>query len=115
MATKLGLYELVAPQFLAGLTDYLDEYLSVLSVEELHTAVDDNASVYTGLAQVTGKDLTIKFPGGPTFNPLEAQLRFRMVVPRLGDAAIVAVGDGLFAVGNGMAAAPDPDIAADGR
>ncbi|HWS87549.1 MAG TPA: hypothetical protein VN282_11335 [Pyrinomonadaceae bacterium] len=48
--TKMGLYELLAPQFLAGYVfpPQVDAVLSILFVDELHTVSDDWAIVYTG-------------------------------------------------------------------
>ena len=54
-ATRAGLYDLLAPQFLVGFTfpAQVDQYLSILAMDELHTAYDSNAVVYTGVASFT--------------------------------------------------------------
>lgn len=89
MATKLGLYELLAPQFLAGLPlpDYIDEYLSILGIEELHTALDAAAVVYTGIVTPGGDAAALphmehRAPTGEVFRWQDTQIRFRLTIPR---------------------------------
>ncbi|MBC8740935.1 hypothetical protein F6X40_30435 [Paraburkholderia sp. UCT31] len=53
MATSvrnLGIYDLLAPDFLAGPTfpDHIDKYLSILAVSSLPRASDDDGVLYTG-------------------------------------------------------------------
>lgn len=90
MATKLGLYELLTPFFLAGfnLPDYIDKYLAVLGIEELHTAIDDTAIVYTGICTLDGDaaaqpHMEHHAPTGELFTWRDTQLRFRLTIPRV--------------------------------
>lgn len=56
MPNRLGLHELLAPQFLLGFTGSpeIDRLFSLLAVDVLRTAVDDTAAVYSGRATFTG-------------------------------------------------------------
>lgn len=51
-ADKLALYELLAPQFLAGarFPDFVDRYLSKVTIDELRSVFDEAVIVYTGRA-----------------------------------------------------------------
>ena len=88
----LGLYDLLAPQFLLGFSfpEHIDKYLSLLSVAEFQSTSDENAILYTG---------TVYFPSAPGQPPLLPQhndpsgaiydfhddnFRFRLLIPRTG-------------------------------
>ena len=97
---SLALYDLLAPQFLLGFSfpDYIDKYLSVLSVADLQTTSDDNAVLHTG---------TVYFPvgspphppqhtdpSGAVFDFHDITFRFRLLIPRSGSSFIqTAVND----------------------
>ena len=123
MATKLGLYELLTPFFLAGfnLPDHIDKYLAVLGVEELHTAIDDNAIVYTGICTLDGDaaaepHMTHHAPTGELFTWRDTQLRFRLTIPRIAISPWLAgqLG-GVNAAGGALLAVPDAAVQSDGR
>ena len=124
MATKLGLYELLTPFFLAGfnLPDYIDKYLAVLGIEELHTAIDDAAIVYTGICTLDGDaaakpHMEHRAPTGEVFTWRDTQLRFRLTVPRLGISPWLAAQLGqVNAAGTALVGLPGPAAAQqDGR
>ena len=88
----LGLYDLLAPQFLLGFSfpEHIDKYLSLLSVAEFQSTSDENAILYTG---------TVYFPSAPGQPPALPQhtdpsgaiydfhddnFRFRLLIPRTG-------------------------------
>ena len=93
---SLFLYDLLAPQFLLGFSfpDYIDKYLSVLSVSDFQTSSDDMAVLYTG---------TVYFPSGfgsnagppqhtdpsgAIFDFNDMNFRFRLLIPRSGASFI---------------------------
>jgi hypothetical protein len=57
MATKLGLYELLGPFFLAGFTlpKEADDILAILGIDELDMTYDDGAVVFFGTASFGGQ------------------------------------------------------------
>ncbi|CAM2069351.1 hypothetical protein SCOR_28530 [Sulfidibacter corallicola] len=89
MATRLGIYELLTPQFLLGFTfiEEVDRYLSVLGVDTLHTAFDDTTIVYSGTMSFGGElgnlpKLSYRAPGGALIEAEDSELAFRLTVPR---------------------------------
>jgi len=91
----LGLYDLLAPHFLAGVDfpDYIDKYLSFLNIENLRTASDENAIVYRGTAVFSERDGVLpefrhRAPSGAIFDWKDIEVRFRLTVPRDGSDAI---------------------------
>jgi hypothetical protein len=98
----LGLYDLLAPQFLAGFQfpDYVDKYLSVLAVAELQSTSDANSILYTGTVFFPSSPgsppvLQHREPSGRTFDILDLTLQFRLMVPRAGSGPIKSVIDTL--------------------
>ena len=55
-ASPLMLQQLLAPQYLLGLTlsEFLNDIPNLLLIEELRSVYDDNAVVYLGTALFTG-------------------------------------------------------------
>ncbi len=91
---SLALYDLLAPQFLLGFSfpEYIDKYLSLLSVADYQTTSDDNAVLYTG---------TVYFPvgsppqppqhtdpSGAIFDFHDISFRFRLLIPRSGSTFV---------------------------
>src|SRR5688572_6624919 len=94
---KLRLYDLVAPQFGAGFRfpDFVDDYLGLLTVEELHAAADDGGFVYTGVLAIFGDGEAApkavhRAPSGETFSLDDVRFRFRLTVPRTSGSANIA-------------------------
>jgi hypothetical protein len=60
---SMGLYDLLAPQFLAGfeIPAHIDEYLSLLAVTNLQSSADYDNVLYTG---------TVRFPSQPGSAPV---------------------------------------------
>lgn len=88
---KFGLFDLLAPQYLVGiqLPQQVQEYLSILSVDELNTFYDDNFVVYTGILSFEGDgsgsaEVVHNAPSGAQFTWEKRNLNFRMMVPRDG-------------------------------
>jgi hypothetical protein len=101
----LGLYDLLAPQFLAGFQfpDYIDKYLSVLAVADLQTTSDPNSVLYTGTVFFPSSPgstpvLQHREPSGRTFDIKDLTLQFRLLVPRAGSGPIKTVVDTLAVV-----------------
>lgn len=98
----LGLYDLLAPQFLAGFQfpDYIDKYLSTLAVAELQTTSDANSILYTGTVFFPSSPgnppvLQHREPSGRVFDIQDLTLQFRLLVPRAGSGPIKSVIDTL--------------------
>ncbi len=86
--TKLGLYELLAPQFLVGVTfpPHVDKYLAFASVEELRTAFDNSGIVYTGRVSFGGEGEAAprrehQDPSGGVFRWDDVFVDFRLTIP----------------------------------
>src|SRR5690348_1440448 len=106
-ATRTGLYDLLAPQFLVGFTfpAQVDQYLSILAIDELHTAYDSNAVVYTGVASFTGAGgavpvLKHQDDSGAVFQWDDVTIGFRLLVPREGSQFIQTAAQALAAIPN---------------
>jgi len=95
-ATKaLGLYDLLAPQFLAGFQfpDYIDKYLSLLAVADFRTTSDGSATLYTGTVYFPSAPgsppvLQHQDPGGAVFDFHDITLQFRLTIPRAGSSGV---------------------------
>ncbi len=97
---SLTLFDLLAPQFLLGFSfpDYIDKYLSLLSISDLQTTSDDSAVLYTGivyfLSSPPGTPPQHTDPSGAVFDFHDISIRFRLLVPRSGASFIrTAVND----------------------
>lgn len=92
MATSnLGIYELLAPQFLAGFTfpGYIDEYLSKLGIDSLRMAIDDRVVVYVGVVSFApNTNRQHRDPSGAVFDINEISISFRLTIPRDGAAFV---------------------------
>jgi len=98
----LGLYDLLAPQFLAGFQfpDYIDKYLSILAVAALQSTSDANSTLYTGTVFFPSSPgsppvLQHRTPSGQVFDIKDLTLNFRLLVPRAGSGPINTVIDAL--------------------
>ena len=98
----LGLYDLLAPQFLAGIQfpDFIDKYLSTLAVAELQTTSDANSILYTGTVffpdSLGGPPvLQHREPTGQVFDITDLTLQFRLLVPRAGSPRLKSIIDTL--------------------
>ena len=89
-ATRIGLFDLLAPQYVAGLQfpEYIHRYLSLLGADELQTLYDDRNVLYTGTASFegdgSGNDVVHEEPGGTKFTWNRRNILFRLLVPRDG-------------------------------
>src|SRR3569833_271135 len=96
----LGLYDLLAPQFLAGFQfpDYIDKYLSVLAVADLQSTSDSNGVLYTGTVYFPSAPgnppvLQHRDPSGAVFDFHDLTLQFRLLIPRAGSSPVKTVID----------------------
>jgi len=91
---SLGLYELLAPQFLVGFAfpDHIDSYLSRLEVVDLQTAVAETAIVHSGRVQFgSGQSGTASHQAPGETGVLrfsDVGMQFRLTLPRDGTSAI---------------------------
>lgn len=93
---QLGLYELLAPQFLAGFQfpEHINTYLSCLYVTDLHTSVADAAIIYSGTVKIDVRDgkasqLSHQAPGHlGTLRWNNVGMQFRLTIPRDGSSFI---------------------------
>ncbi|SDD21319.1 DUF6603 domain-containing protein [Niabella drilacis] len=125
MPRKLGLFDLLAPQYLAGiqLPQQVSSYLSILAVDELNSFYDDNFVVYTGTASFEDSgsgtaEVVHEEPSGTRFTWEKKNLGFRMMIPRDGaefvDMAANSSSDGklpqVAALLNDLRPQPDADM-----
>jgi hypothetical protein len=98
----LGLYDLLAPQFLLGFTfpAHIDKYLSLLAVADFQTTSDENAVLYTGTVYFPappGQQPTPPShvdPSGAVFDFHDFYFDFRLLIPRSGASFVTtAVND----------------------
>jgi hypothetical protein len=97
---SLGLYDLLASQFLAGFQfpDHIDKYLSILAVADLQTTSDPGGVLYTGTVFFPSSPgsppvLQHQDPSGAIFDFHDITLQFRLLVPRSGSAPVKTVID----------------------
>lgn len=112
----LGLFDLLAPQYLVGLQfpPQIDQYLSLLGIDEFNSFYTDKTIVYTGKASFRGDgsgnaEVVHQEPNGARFTWERENIRFRMIIPRDGAEFVdEAVNDFTGTTGNGKL----PDTAA---
>lgn len=97
---RLGLLDLLAPQFLAGVTfsgfpfaDQLHEILSFIRVRDMTTTWDEFGTLYTGDARFSGEGTAspiprLTAPSGTTMDLEDVNLGFRLTIPRTGSPFI---------------------------
>ena len=104
---SLALYDLLAPQFLLGFSfpDYIDKYLSVLSVSDFQSSCDENAVLYTGTVHFpsgfgsnAGGPPQHTDPSGAIFDFNDLSFQFRLLIPRSGAAFIRSAIDNIPAL-----------------
>ena len=96
---SLGLYDLLAPEFLAGFSfpSYIDQYLSLLSVSGLTMTSDDSGVLYTGTVYFpTGGNNSAPVtqhndPSGAVFEWSDVNFQFRLRVWREGSSDLQSV------------------------
>ncbi|MDB5203707.1 MAG: hypothetical protein JWQ27_3116 [Ferruginibacter sp.] len=124
-ARKLGLFDLLAPQYLAGiqLPQQVQNYLAVLGIDEFNSFYDDHFIVYSGTASFEGDgsgsaEVVHEDPSGARFTWERKNIQFRMIVPRDGaefvDRAANSSSDGklpaVAALLNDLRPQPDSDM-----
>ena len=108
---RLGLVDLVAPEFLTGvdLGPTFHAIVSFLRVSELESAWDDTGVVYSGKAVFSGEGSASPVPqhstpSGAFFDWKDITILFRLTVPRSGASDIKSIIDTLAnAAGSGSA------------
>lgn len=92
---RLGIFDLIAPEFLVGvnINNTFHQIVSFLRVNELHTAWDDSGVVYSGIASYEGTGNASPVPqhttpSGSLIKWLTTDILFRLTVPRSGASAI---------------------------
>ncbi len=83
----LALYDLLATHFSLGFSfpDYIDHYLSLLSVSEFQATSDPNGILYTGTVYFPTSALPQhQDPNGAIFDFHDISFRFRLLFPRTG-------------------------------
>lgn len=90
-ARKLGIFDLLAPQYLAGiqLPQQVQNYLAVLGIDEFNSFYNDRFVVYTGTSSFEGDgsgtaEVVHEEPNGSRFTWERKNIHFRMMVPRDG-------------------------------
>jgi len=107
-ASKLSLYDLLAPQFPCTFPDYIDAYLAFLQIDELHVAWDESAVLYSGRVSFGSEsgaapERRHRDPSGAVFEWEDVTLDFSLTIPRDGAAFIND------AVNNAVIPLPDLD------
>ncbi len=102
----------VPSSIISSMPSQLRDFLAVFSVEELHTAYDEQAIVYFGKVQVGGDGLventpTYRAPSGNLIEPGDISFQFRITFPRAGSASIATDITNLF---GGLNAAQQADF-----
>ena len=103
---RLGLFDLLAPQFLAGvrLPNELHDIVSFLRVNELHTSWDESGVVHVGTASFVGEGDASPIPrhsapSGAFFDWNDIlNIGFRLTLPRRGSQFIKDQVDAIAAV-----------------
>ena len=96
---SLGLYDLLAPEFLAGFSfpSYIDQYLSLLAASGLTMTSDDTGVLYTGTVYFpTGSGSSAPVtrhtdPSGAVFEWSDINFQFRLRAWREGSSALQTV------------------------
>ncbi len=106
---SLGLYDLLAPEFLAGFNfpSYIDQYLSLLSVSDLAMSSDDTGVLYTGTVYFptgTSNPPVTKHtdPSGAIFEWSDINFQFRLRVWREGSSEVQTVVNTLGSSANSL-------------
>ena len=107
---SLGLYDLLAPEFLAGFNfpSYIDQYLSLLSVADLSMSSDDTGVLYTGTVYFptgTGNPPVTQHadPSGAIFEWSDVNFQFRLRVWREGSSDVQTAVNALGSSAGGLA------------
>ena len=96
MSDALRLYDLLAPQFLAGFkfSESFDKILSKLTVTDLQSTSDTKSILYTGTVKIP-EDQTTQHSSGAFFDWKKGELQFRLRIPRGGSEGIKGIVDKL--------------------